>query len=720
MNFRNGILGLVMSKRKMILYLFILFLLQGCQKQENEMKPPVANTETYSFEIHGKKINDEYAWLRDKNWPIVKNQQILDYLEEENKYFEQFFLPLKNNKEKIFEELKGRIKLDDQSTYIKKDNYYYYTRVEAQKEYPIYCRKVENIEAKEEVLLDVNHLAQGKKFIKVGAFSVAPNHKFMAYSVDFTGDERYTIKIYNLETQEYLVDEIPQTIGGIVWHEELSGFFYTPTNENWRHDTVMFHYLGEELSKDKLVFHEPNPLYSTSVSKSGSNQYIFITVNGLNNNVNYVISMQDHNFTPTLVKPRQDGIFYEIEHNGAYFYIKTNYTAKNFRVAKVSVDNFQASNWQEDYIKEESDKYLSSFDITQNYLILNYLVQAIPMIKIKSFSDESEKIINFPDQAFTAEAMSTNFKEDDIRISYSSLARPNTTYSYNFDNNQLAVLKVQEIPSGFNPDEYMVERVFANNGEVQIPITLLYKKSLLKKDGSNPLYLYGYGSYGISIPVSFRNSAISLVNRGFVYAISHIRGGDELGHDWYEAAKFLNKKRTFEDFIASAEKLIQDKYTSKGNIAICGGSAGGLLMGTVLNEKPELFKAAVTHVPFVDVLNTMLDETLPLTPGEFKEWGNPKDTEYFDYIKSYSPYDNIKTQEYPNILVTAGLSDPRVGYWEAAKWVAKLRANKTDKNILLLKTNMDTGHSGASGRFDYLKETADELVFIFKLFGSKL
>ncbi len=715
-----SIWNVVMLQHKMILCLFILFLLQGCQKQENEMKPPVANIKSHSFEIHGTIINDEYAWLRDNNWPEVKDRQIISYLEEENKFFDQFFLPLKNDKEKIFEELKGRIKLVDQSTYIKKNNYYYYSRVEAQKEYPIYCRKVGSTEAQEEILLDVNKLAEGKKFIKIDAFSVSPDHKFIAYSVDFTGDERYTIRVFNLETQEYLTDEIPQTIGSIVWHEELGGFFYTPTNENWRHDTVMFHYLGNEREKDRLIFHEPNPLYSASVSRSGSKQYIILSVSGLDDNVSYVISMHDHNFSPKLVKSRQDGIFYEMDHNGAFFYIKTNYKAKNFRIVKVSVDNFQESDWQEDYIKEESNKYLSSFDITENYVVLNYLIKAIPMIKIKSFGDGEEKIISFPDQAFNAEAMSTNYEEDDIRIIYSSLARPNTTYSYNFSSNQLAILKIQEIPSGFNPDEYMVERIFANNGEIEVPVTLLYKKSLFKKDGSNPVYLYGYGSYGISMPVSFRNSAISLVDRGFIYAISHVRGGDELGHSWYEDAKFLNKKRTFEDFIASAEKLIQDKYTSKGNIAICGGSAGGLLIGAVLNQKPELFKAAIAHVPFVDILNTMLDENLPLTPGEFKEWGNPKDPEYFEYIKSYSPYDNIKAQQYPNIFITAGLSDPRVGYWEAAKWAARLRAKKTDNNILLLKTNMDTGHSGASGRFDYLKEVAEELTFIFKIFGSKI
>ena len=353
-------------------------------------------------------------------------------------------------------------------------------------------------------------------------------------------------------------------------------------------------------------------------------------------------------------------------------------------------------------------------------MIINYRDQGLPVIKIKHLKEQDEKIIHFPDAAFTASAMSTNFDEDDIRVNYSSLARPNTTYSYDFNSDQLSILKVQEIPSGFNPEEYMVERIFADNEGVKVPITLLYKKSLFNKDGKNPLYLYGYGSYGISIPVSFRNTAISLVNRGFVYALAHIRGGDDLGHDWYKAAKFLNKKRTFDDFIASAKQLIKEKYTSQGNIAICGGSAVGMLIGAVINKQPELFKAALAHVPFVDVLNTMLDEELPLTPGEFKEWGNPKELEYFSYNKSYSPYDNVKAQNYPSLFITAGVSDPRVGYWEAAKWVAKIRATKLDDNILLLKTNMDSGHKGSSGRFDYLKEAADDIIFIFRVFDIQI
>ena len=700
-----------------IKYIVIIFLLQNCSEKENKVNPPKAEKIDYSFTLHNQNIIDPYAWLRDSNWPNVNNKKIIDYLKAENKYTEQFFAPLQKEKEQIFEELKGRIQLDDQSTYVKRDNYYYYTRNDKEKEYPIYCRKVGSTSAEEEIILDVNVIAKGNKFTQVGSVAISSDNRLMAYSVDLTGNEQYTIKVFDLEAKRYLTDEVHNVSSSIVWHEELKGFFYTPINENLRHDKVMFHLLGEKVLDDKLIFHITDTLYQVSLGKSSSKQYVFINVSGHDTNEIHAIEMRDHTFQSKLIRALEAGIFYDIDHNGDNFYIKTNYKAKNFRIVLVNVNNFQNDPWENNYISEDNNKYLSSFDITKNYLILNYRDQGVPFIKIKNLKDGIEKVINFPDPSFVAESGSTNFDEDDIRVGYSSLARPSTTYSYDFNNEKLTVLKVQEIPSGFNPEEYVVERIFADYEGVHIPITLLYKKSLFKQDGHNPLYLYGYGSYGISAPISFRNSAISLVNRGFIYAVAHIRGGDDLGHDWYEAAKFLNKKRTFADFIAASQILINKHYTSKGNIVICGGSAGGLLIGAAINQRPELFKAAIAHVPFVDVLNTMLDETLPLTPGEFKEWGNPKELEYFNYIKSYSPYDNIKSQNYPSLFVTAGISDPRVGYWEAAKWVAKIRDTKTDSNIVLLQTNMDTGHKGASGRFEYLKEVADEIVFILTIFS---
>ena len=686
------------------------------------MKPeqipsPAAKKVPHEFEMHGTKIQDEYAWLRADEWPEkVTDKKVIAYLEEENKYFENYITPLKKKKHEFFVELKGRIKLADQSTYTKKDNFYYYTRTEADKNYTIYCRKKNSTEAEEEILLDVNELAKGKKFTALGAFSISPDHKLMAYSVDFTGGEKYTIKIYNLETRLFLKDEITDTIGAIVWHETLDGFFYSPTDEKWRHDKIKFHKLGTEVKDDRLILHEKNPLYFVFASKASSKQYIFINIDGHDSNEIYYIDMRDETLTAKLINKRKDNILYSVDHNAGYFYKNTNDGAKNFHILRVESDNYSSDKIWQTYIAEKHDSYLSSFDITKNYLLLNYKVKGLAESIVKNFEDDSEHTLKFPESAYTASIYGSNFEEDDIRVDYSSLARPGTVYSYDFGTDKLTTLKVQEIPSGFNPDEYEVERIFASTDDVQVPISLFYKKSLFKKDGSNPLYLYGYGSYGMSVPPAFRNSAISLVDRGFVYAIAHIRGGDDLGHDWYEAAKFLTKKRSFNDFIAVAEKLIADKYTSKGNIAIMGGSAGGMLIGNVINQRSELFKAAIAHVPFVDVLNTMLDGDLPLTSGEYKEWGNPKDKKYFEYIKSYSPYDNVSAQHYPHLFVTAGLSDPRVGYWEAAKWVARLRDRKLDDNLLLYKTNMSFGHSGASGRFDYLKEAAEDLVFITNVF----
>ncbi|AAU03752.1 S9 family peptidase [Rickettsia typhi] len=684
------------------------------------MKPPIANKQNYSFEIHKQTIKDDYNWLRDPNWPNVEEAKILDYLKAENKYTENFFLDLKKDKKKIFEELKGRIKLDDESVYIKKKDYYYYHRVERDKNYPIYCRKHNSLKATEEIILDVNLLATKGGFTDIGTIAMSPDQNLMAYSVNFTGNEQYNIKIYNLKKQQYLSNEVQDVAPVIIWHARLNGFFYITINENQRWDRVIFHSLDGDITQDRLIFEVKNPIHFISCKKSASHEYIFINSGDHNENEIYVISMQDDSFTPKLVRVAENKVFYEIEHNGNYFYIKTNYKAKNFHIIKVPINNFENANWNDIYIQEEQDKYLKSFDVTQNYLILNYRYNGLPLIKIKQFQDQHENIIHFPDVSFQANSFSTNFEEDNIRIDYSSLARPNTTYSYDFDKNKLIILKSQEIPSGFNPDEYKVERIFADNEGVKVPITLFYKKSLFKKDGSNPLYLIGYGAYGITIPVNFRNIAVTLTNRGFIYAIAHIRGGDDLGHDWYEAAKFLTKKRTFEDFIACSRTLIKEKYTNNHNIVIAGGSAGGMLIGYVLNEKPEMYRAAIAHVPFVDVLNTMLDESLPLTLLEYNEWGNPKEREYFDYIKSYSPYDNVKTQNYPALFITCGISDPRVGYWEPAKWVAKLRKLKTDNNPLLLKINMDTGHQGAAGRFDYLQEITDELVFIFKIFDVEI
>lgn len=687
------------------------------------MSAPIAKKDPLINEIHGVKLIDNYAWMRGKDWPNKINEEdILDYIKAENAYYDAYAKPHELLKEKLFEELKGRVKLTDQSTYAKEDDYYYYTRTEEDKDYPIYCRKYGSTNAPEEIILNVNEIAKDKKYTSVGEVSVSPDHKLMAYSTDFTGGERFTIQVYDLENKSFLSDEIPETIGDVIWHEKELGFFYTPTDENWRHDKVKYHKLGDDYKNDKIILHETDHLYSVNVGKSSSRKYIFISVGGHDNNEEYYFNMDDASFTPKLIQARQDKVLYSVDHGDGYFYMHTNANkCDNFKILRANdVDDISIANSWHEYIAEDKQRNLSAMDITEKFMLLNYKFNALPQLIVRNLQTGISKEIRFPDSAFTAGVFSTNYEENDIRVSYSSLSRPSSVYSYDFESEQLTTLKVQEIPSGHNPEEYHVERIHAKSVDgVMVPITLVYKKSLFKGDGSNPLYLYGYGSYGSSVSPYFRSTAISFANRGFVFALAHIRGGSDVDYNWYQAAKFLTKKRTFDDFIAVADHLVANKYTSSGNIAIMGGSAGGMLMGAVINQRPELFKAVIAHVPFVDVLNTMLDETLPLTPQEFKEWGNPKDEEYFHYMLSYSPYENVKAQNYPHIFVTAGLSDPRVGYWEAAKWVARLRAQKTDDNTLLLKTNMNFGHSGASGRFDYLKEIADDLVFILDKFNIK-
>lgn len=679
------------------------------------MPAPIAIKKDQKYNLFNTVINDEYHWLRDKNWPEVTDKNIISYLEEENSLAENFFQKNQELKENLYQELKSRIKLSDQSTYTKKENYYYYSRTEEDKEYPIYCRKNGLINSDEEILLDINLLATNHKFTKLCAFSVSPKQDLLAYSVDFDGNEEYEIYIKDIKTNNLLKETIPKTIGSIIWHEDQSGFFYTPTNEQWRHDKIMFHKLHTEAANDKLITHEKDVLNQLSVQKSSSKKYIFIESGGHDSNEIYYFSMEDKSYSPIKLISRKEKIFYNIDHGRNYFYIHTNDTGPNFRILRLN-DKTSSEEFLEEYIPHSKERYISSFDLTKNYLILNYKVKALPDIRVIKLEKKKENKITFLDNTYTASAYSTNYEEDDIRINYSSLKRPDCVYQYNFEQEALTLLKQVEIPSGFNPDEYETEQKWVTSENIEVPISIFYKKSLFKKDGTNTLYLYGYGSYGYAVAPNFRNTAVTLADRGFVFVIAHIRGGDDLGYEWYESAKFLNKKRTFEDFARSAEYLIENQYTYKGGITIAGGSAGGLLIGYSINNYPDLFKAAIAHVPFVDVVNTMLDESLPLTPGEFKEWGNPKEKEYFDYMLSYSPYDNISKQNYPSMYVTAGLSDPRVGYWEAAKWVAKLRANKTDDNIILLNTNMSAGHAGASGRFDYLKEVAEDYTFIFAIY----
>ena len=640
------------------------------------MTPPIAKKEKSTKTVHGVELIDNYNWLRDDNWPKIKDDSVLSYLRHENEYNEEFFKQYKTEQEKIFNELKQRIKLSDKSVAIQRDDYLYYTRTEENKNYPIFCRCKINKEDKEEIILDQNKLADNKNFLDLGDLSVSPEHQLLAYSVDDEGDERFTIRIKNLTSGENFQETIHNTIGNIVWHESKHGFFYCVPNEKWRPDTIMYHRIGTSPMQDQMIFREEDPRFRVNLDKSSSRRFILIENNSFDSTENYFIDINDESMHPCLVVPRRDDHIYEIDHNGDYFYILTNDKGKNFRIARTPVGNYSEPNWQ-DYIPHDSNHYLTGFDLTQDFLILNYSYNALPELKIVRLEDNHIKTIDFKEEAFVASAYSTNYELNDIRISYSSLAAPDSTYEYHFNDEELKLLKQREIPSGHNPEKYIVKRLYAPSNGAEVPISLIYNKELFKGDGSDPLFLFAYGSYGYSMDPSFSSNIFTMVERGFVFAIAHVRGGDEKGYEWYEDAKFLKKKNTFYDFLNCADYLI-------------------------------------------DVLNTMLDDSLPLTPGEYKEWGNPQDKEYFHYIKSYSPYDNVKKQEYPHLYVTASINDQRVTYWEPAKWVAKLRDYKTDNNYLLFETNMAAGHSGASGRFDYLKEIAREYLFLLIMSGKNV
>ncbi len=493
------------------------------------MQAPIASKKEHKYNLFNIEINDEYNWLRDKNWPLVTEEEIISYLKEENAFANDFFQKNQDLKEGIYHELKSRIKLSDQTTYTKKENFYYYSRTEEDKEYPIYCRKKDSILASEEILLDVNQLAENQKFTKIGAFSISPSQNLLAYSVDFDGNEEYIIYIKDLNTNLLIKDSIPKTIGEVVWHEDQSGFFYTPINEQWRHDKVFFHQLDTEYANDKLIMHEKDILNQLSIHKSSSKKYFFIESGGHDSNEIYYFGVEDKTYTPRKLITRKEKVFYNIDHGNGYFYIHSNDSGPNFRLLRLN-DKTPVETELEEYIPHAKNKYLSSFDLTLNYLILNYKTKALPEIKILNLKDLQENNITFPDKAYTASGYSTNYEEDDIRVNYSSLKRPDSVFAYSFTLNKLELLKQLEIPSGFNPDEYEVERQWVKSGTVEVPVSIFYKKSLFKGDGTNPAYLYGYGSYGISIPPSFRNTAVTLANRGFVFAIAHIRGGDDLGY----------------------------------------------------------------------------------------------------------------------------------------------------------------------------------------------
>ncbi len=677
-------------------------------------QPPTAKKIKKELTTHGHTRVDNYYWLNDR-----ENPDVISYLEEENSYTEAMLKHTVEFQEQLFDEIVGRIKQTDESVPYKLNGYYYYTRYEQGKEYPIYCRKKENMEAGEEVMLNVNEMAEGYSYYSVSGLSVSPDNKLLAFGVDTVSRRQYAIHYKNLETGEILKHKIPNTTGRGAWAKDNQTFFYTVKDESLRAYKILKHNIYKPSDEDILVFHEEDATYSIYVYNSKSRDYIFIgSRSTLSTEFRYLKADKPNNKFK-IFQPRERDLEYSIDHFADYFYIRTNLEAKNFRLMKTPIQKTEKQHWKE-VIPNRDDIYLEGFELFNNFLVLSERSTGLIKLRVIKWKDNAEYYLNFGEPAYLAYlAYNPEMNTDMLRYGYTSLTTPNSTYDYNMVSKEKTLLKQTEVLGDFDSNNYQSERLFvtARDG-AQVPVSLVYRKGV-KKDGSAPLLLYGYGSYGYSMDAYFNSSRLSLLDRGFIYVIAHIRGGQEMGRYWYEDGKLLKKKNTFYDFIDCAEYLVDKKYTSPEKMFASGGSAGGLLVGAVYNMRPDLFRGIIANVPFVDVVTTMLDESIPLTTGEYDEWGNPNEQEYYEYMLSYSPYDQVEAKDHTNMLVLTGLHDSQVQYWEPAKWVAKLRGLKTDDNVLLLSINMDAGHGGASGRFKRYKETALEYAFMFDLLGIK-
>lgn len=666
------------------------------------------------LEIHGHLRTDPYYWLRERD-----NPQVLAYLHAENAYADAVMAHTRPLQERLFQELKERIKQTDQTVPYKLEDYLYYTRFEEGRDYPIYCRRRATPGASEEVMLDVNQMAKGQAYFAMGAREVSPGQDLLAFAVDTVGRRVHTIRIKHLVSGELLPDEIRGTSGNLTWANDNRTLFYTKLDPvTLRSFQVFRHVLGQDPARDELVYEEKDPTYSVWVSKTKSRQFVLVASVHTDSTEYRYIPAGAPDLPPTVIEPRKEGHEYEVDHYGDYFYLRTNDHAFNFRLVRVPVERPGRENWEE-VVPHRPETLLEDFELFRNYLVLEERRGGLTRLRVRPWSGENEHEIEFEEPVYVA-TLSDNYEieTDTVRYAYSSLTTPNSVYDYDMVARRSVLLKRDEVLGGFDPRNYRSERlhVTAPDGAL-IPVSVVYRTDRRSPDG-NPVLLYGYGAYGISVEPGFNPALVSLLDRGFVYALAHLRGGQELGRPWYEGGKLLNKKNTFTDFIAVAEYLLQRGYAKRAKLFAKGGSAGGLLIGAVLNLRPDLFAGAIAEVPFVDVLTTMLDDSIPLTTAEYDEWGDPRIEEYYRYILSYSPYDNVAPKEYPHLLVTAGLHDSQVQYWEPAKWVAKLRRTKTDERRLLLKTNMEAGHHGASGRYRRYRELAFQYAFLIDLAGA--
>jgi oligopeptidase B len=719
---------------KKIIYPTMLLAIVACTEKKDDcncnvdMKPPIAKKIPFKITTHGQTRVDDYFWMRlsdeqkEADSADQQTQDVLDYLNAENAYTEAVMKHTEEFQKNLFEEMKGRIKEDDESVPYKLNGYFYITRYEKGKEYPIHSRKKETLEAAEEVMLNVNELAEGNAYYSAAGLSVSPDNKLLAFGEDKVSRRQYTIRFKNLETGEFLAETIPNTTGGVAWTNDNKTIFYTKNDPvTLRSNQIFRHTLGTPLSEDKLVYEEKDETFYAYVYRTKSGRFIMVGSSSTMSDETRFLDANKPMDEFKIIQKRERGLEYSVEDFEDKFYIVTNHNgATNFKLVSTPIAQPGKENWKEE-IPHRIETRIEDIEIFKDFMVVDERTNGLNHLRIINKKNNTEHYLKLSEEAYSIYS-STNleYNTNILRYGYSSFTTPSSTFDYNMETKELVLLKEQQVLGGkFDKNNYEAKRYFAKADDgTMIPVSLVYKKGI-KLDGSNPTLLYGYGSYGASMDVYFSSVRLSLLDRGFVFAIAHIRGGEDMGRQWYEDGKLLKKKNTFTDFINCAEFLIEKKYTSPKHLYAQGGSAGGLLMGAVVNMRPDLFNGIVAQVPFVDVINTMLDETIPLTTGEFDEWGNPKEKEYYDYMLSYSPYDNVKAQNYPNMLVTTGYWDSQVQYWEPAKWVAKLRDLKTDNNLLLMKCNMEVGHGGASGRFESLKETALEYAFLFKLENIK-
>ena len=678
--------------------------------------PPKAAAQPQEFTEHGYKRADNYFWLKDKTKP-----EVIKYLEAENAYCDTVMRHTATLQDSLYREMRGRIKEEDRSVPVLQNGYYYYSRTEKDKQYSTQYRRKGSMEAPEELLIDGNKMAEGKSYFGLGNMEVSNTNSIMGYSYNYTGSYvEYDLHFRDLATGQELADVIKNT-SGFAFANDSKTIFYTVPDKALRSYRLYRHVLGTPIAEDKLLYEEKDEMFRIYVGRTKSKAFLVLYIGSSTTSEMRMLDANQPNGDFKVFSPRQKDTEYYIDHHPSKFFVRYKDRQNlNYKVMEAPLQGYEDRTKWKDAIPYDPKVRIEGIDVYEKYMVVSARTNGLLELRVRDLASGKSAPINFPEPVYSVyNGGNPEFGASAVRYVYTSLNRPTTTYEYDMVTGKSKVLKVSEIPSGFNPDDYEVKRLFAKAADgVEVPISLVYKKGL-KLDGTNPAYLYSYGSYGSSTDANFNRNIYSLINRGFVYALAHIRGGSDMGEQWYEDGKLMKKKNTFTDFVACAEFLVKEKYTSPEKLAINGGSAGGLLMGAVVNLRPDLFKVVVAEVPFVDVINTMLDTSLPLTVGEYEEWGNPNEKAAYDYMMTYSPYDNLQKKSYPNILATAGINDSQVLFHEPAKWVAKLREVKTDQNITLLKTNMGAGHGGASGRFDYLKDEAFQYAFIMDRMGLK-